>query len=306
MKTLDQFTSEYIKMKRKLGFKFAVEEGRLRNFVIYVKRNNKGIITSKIILNWANGPKSKSPSTISSRFQLVRKLAEYIHWEDSRHEVPPQTLLPSVKNFRKPIHIYSQEEIKKILEATKTFRGPMRARTYYFLFGLLACTGIRISEATSLNQEDVDFQNGTIVLNKNIKKQSRIVLLHPTTIKKLKEYDSFRNNIFPENKKTAFFVSNTGNRIHRNNASPCFDKLLMEVGLYYLTPKPRIHDLRHSFIMNTIKKWHKEEEDLRPLIPFLSTYVGHVSPSSTYWYLTSDPELMNYVSKILEKQMELV
>jgi integrase len=179
------------------------------------------------------------------------------------------------------------------------------ASTYTTLFGLLAVTGMRLGEALALDVDDVDDNDAVLFIRDSKFHKSRQLPLHSTTRDALRAYADKRNEFISRPRGPSFLVSTTGTRLLSQNVHFIFWGLLRRVGLYERRPRrPRIHDLRHSFAVNTIRRWYEDGLDVEPRVASLSTYLGHVSPTSTYWYLTATPELMALAAKRLEHAME--
>lgn len=305
MKSLSIFMKEYLTTRRALGFKLDRTEHELKQFLRFLKRKKSSVILSQTALEWATHSGSTSRENGANRLSYVIQFARYVSAEDPRHEVPSQCLVPYPKRRRKPIYIYSEKEILKLMEATQIFRSLLKSRNYRVLIGLLAATGMRVGELIALDDKDFDSVKGLLTVRKSKEGQSRLILLHSSTRKELKSYQKFRDQAVSKS-STALFRSNSGARLHYENVHPVFDRLLKEVLLYERKPKPRIHDLRHTFIIKTIERWYHEGKRVESKLSYLSTYVGHVSPSSTYWYLSATPELMACAAKLLNQRMEVL
>jgi len=176
------------------------------------------------------------------------------------------------------------------------------------LIGLLAVTGMRPGEAVGLDRLDVNLKNGVVLVRAGKQKKQREVPLHRTTITVLREYARLRDACIREPSTPAFFVSARGQRMGREELNRTFTKLVCEVGLdgRGARARPRPHDLRHAFAVNTLLGWYRAGEDIDRRMPLLSTWLGHVDPASTYWYLEAVPELLELVSRRLEQLPEVV
>jgi integrase len=171
------------------------------------------------------------------------------------------------------------------------------------LFGLLAATGLRVGEALALDGEDVDWQAGRLVVRQSKFRKSRLVPLHASTLGRLRQYLEERERVYPAPKTTAFFVSESGRRLPYATVSGMFRHLCEQLPLPKSSPsrRPRIHDLRHRFAVNTLIRWYREGADVERLLPRLSTYLGHACCANTYWYLTAVPELLRLATERLER-----
>ncbi|MEU9289043.1 tyrosine-type recombinase/integrase [Streptomyces sp. NPDC048275] len=131
--------------------------------------------------------------------------------------------------------------------------------------------------------------------------QVRQVPLHPTTVGQLADYQRRRDELCPCPSTEAFFLSGAGTRLNHTNASKTFTRLLKAVDLTAPAGagRPRLYDLRHTFAVTTLVNWYAADVDVAHRLPALSTYLGHVSPATTYWYLHACPQLMTAAAERL-------
>lgn len=303
MKSLSMLSQEYLTLRRALGFGLNRSEYELTRFIKFSSLNGSLTITNQLAVNWATQFGTAKGRSGSRRLQIVRLFAKYAATEDPRHEIPHPMTLPPINKKRKMPYIYSEADILRIMEEAQKLPGRICSKTYYMLIGLLSCTGMRVGEAINLNQEDFNPLEGVLVIRKDKRGNTREILLDPSTVIQLQNYNKLRDTIFNNPKSEAFFVSNSGRRLHYNNVSPKVQRLLRKVGLYQDQQRTTIHDLRHAFAVKTLQKWYYQGHRVEAKLASLSTYLGHVSPSSTYWYLTATPELMACAADRLEKKM---
>jgi len=249
-------------------------------------------------------PKNVQPHTPAVRFSIIRKFAVYWKNIDINTEVPPKNLLP-YSYRRKTPYIYTDIEEAQILLACGSLNSilGLRKHTYFTLFGLIACTGLRKSEAIFLDNSHVDFDQAVLIIERSKFNKSRIIPIHSTVLNCLKNYEKLRNQLIPLQKDNSFFLSEKGTRLKECAVNNTFVKVSKIAGIRKQTDRhgPRIHDLRHSFAVKAIIKCFKTKINVDRRIPILSNYLGHVSPISTYWYLSSVPELMTLVANQLSK-----
>ena len=146
-----------------------------------------------------------------------------------------------------------------------------------------------------IDRNDVDWANGLLTVRNSKYGKSREILLHSSTVTALRAYHTAqrdRLSSFPS--APSFFVSTRGTRLLHETVQPTFRQLLRQVGLEPRSPscRPRIHSFRHSFAVNTLVRWYRDGGDVAARMPLLSTYLGHVDPAATYWYLSATPELL--------------
>jgi integrase len=294
---------DYLDLRRSLGFKLRWADQRLGNFLDFLEQAASPVITTGLATAWATQPKRAKPKWWAKRLELVRGFARYVQTLDPRTEVPSPGLLPQVV-VKRPPYLYSEEDVRALLDTACQLKHPFRALTYATLLGLLAATGMRVGEAIALDREDVDWEEATLTVRNTKFGKSREVALHPTLLRALARYAQDRDRAFPRRAICAFFVSLANQRLIYQNVHFTFFQLVDRAGLAGRSPRrPRIHDFRHSFACWTLRDWHAAGLDVERHLPLLSTYLGHVSPATTYWYLTGAPELLCVAAQRLQKQL---
>jgi integrase len=213
--------------------------------------------------------------------------------------VPPSGLLPH--RFRRPRpHLYTDEEIRALLTAARALPSPLglRGLIYATLFGLLAATGLRVSEALMLDEADVGLDHDLLTIRRTKFGKSRIVPVHRSTTEALMRYAEGRDRLLPTRLTPAFFVSERGTRLAGDNTRHTFVLVSRRGGLRAPTPGcrhghgPRLHDMRHRFAAATLVAWYRAGKEVERELPQLATYLGHVHVNETYWYLEAVPELL--------------
>lgn len=302
MSSLQGSLKNYLTLRRSLGFKLTRPGMWLPEFVRFVEQTGSSVITSKLALQWAMGTKNPPPESWPNRLRMVRKFAQYLHAHDSRHEIPSPDLAPRVHKQRMEPYVYTDTDVQKLMAAARKIRHPLKGETYATLIGLLAATGMRVGEAIALKRSDFDATRGVLTIRNTKFNKSRYVPLHRSATQALRAYSEKRDQAIPRPRSTTFFISTAGTRLIYLNFHFHFLKILRDVGLNEVKPqRPRIHDLRHSFAIKTLTRWYRAGLDPNPMLPALSTYLGHVSPSSTYWYLSAKQELLQQARRRLEK-----
>jgi integrase len=291
-----QFVGEYLAMRRKLGFALHVEGQELERFGRFVDQiGHAGPITTEIALRWATLPSRTDGLYHARRLDIVRRFARYQAALDPSTEIPPEGLLgPS---YRRPVpHIYSDGEIVELLEVAADL-GPaagLRPHTYTTLLGLLASTGLRISEALGLDRHDVDLDSQLITVAAGKFHKSRLVPIDATAVPALRAYRDRRDRYKRPPRTTRFFVSEYGTSLKYSKVITTFVKLRRQLGWTIGRGGclPRLHDLRHTFVVRRVLRWYEAGDDVDLRMASLSTYLGHAKVSDTYWYLTAVPELL--------------
>jgi integrase/recombinase XerD len=301
MSALAEHVRNYLQVRRALGFKLVGEGRLLREFVAFADAAGQRTVTTSLALEWARLPRGGSPNYLSRRLRAVRGLARYLKALDPACEVPPLELLPASK-YRPAPYLFSDREVLALMTAARRLRPPLRAATFETLIGLLACTGLRIGEAIRLDRDDVDLTHGLLTVRDSKFGKSREVLLHESAVRTLADYSQRRDLLRPHAKEPSFFITTRGTRLAHPTVYVPFRVLLKQAGVEHPSPtrRVRIHDLRHSFAVKTLLGWYRDGGDVAARMPLLSTYLGHVDPAATYWYLSAAPELLHLAAERLE------
>lgn len=293
--------ADYLALRRALGYRLVVAERLLGQFLDFMDAEGAGVITADLAVRWAALPAGTSPAWLAQRLSAVRQFAVFATSLDETTQVPPAGCLPG-RPARAVPYIYSDAEVEAIMTAARSLPSPLLAATYETLVGLLAVTGLRISEAIRLGREDVLLDQGRLRVIEGKLGKSREVPLAPGTAEALRRFAVTRDRLGPDPRHGTFFVSTTGTALTYARVRETFAGLCRQAGVTARSPRcrPRLHDFRHRFAVLTLASWQQAGADAGALLPLLSTVMGHVNPASTYWYLTAVPELMTPVADRLE------
>jgi integrase/recombinase XerD len=304
MSPLASALAEYLTIRRRLGFKLHTHGQLLSSFVAHMDEQGATTVTSDLALAWAGRPTRANPSRWGARLSVVRVFARYLKTIDPATEVPSTDLLPA-RSQRATPYLYSASDIDALMAAARRLPSEHRAATYATLIGLLAVTGMRIGEAIRLDLDDIDWSEGSLTIRASKFGKSREVVLHPTTVEALRAYAERRQHLRPRPRTPSFFVSLTDTRLIYNNVHFTFHELVEETGIGPRSQRcrPRPHDLRHTFAVNTLLAWYREGLDVASRMHLLSTYLGHLDPADTYWYLSATPELLGLAGERLERTL---
>ena len=304
MSKLRAALEEYLALRRSLGFALCYHGRALHNFVSFLEQQGLSCITTESALRWAKQPVGAQPPHWAFRLGMVRNFAQYRSATDPRTEVPPQGLLP-YHYRRQPPYIYSDREIVQLLRAAKRLpsRRGLRPETYSTLLGLLAVTGLRISEALALNRDDVDLTEDVLTIRQTKCRKARLVPIHPTTRRRLREYARKRDQVYPHPNTPSFLLSDQVTRLTQCAVRWVFVRMSRQIGLRGPLDSrgPRLHDLRHRFAVRTLLGWYRAGVDVEQHLPELATYLGHAHVTDTYWYLTGTPELLRLAALRLDQ-----
>lgn len=300
MNGLRQHSEDYLAVRRALGYKLVGEGQLLAGFVAFAEGAGAPVLTTDLAVTWTTKATRGSPDYLARRMRVVRSFARYLHTLDPATEIPPSDLFPCRKHRPTP-YLYSDAQVAALMAVARELTPPLRATTFETLIGLLAATGLRISEAMRLDRDDLDRVNGLLTVRESKYGKSREILLHPSTVKALTGYLRRRDRLSPTPSAPSLFVSTRGTRLLHETVQPTFRGLLRQAGLKPRSPscRPRIHSFRHSFAVNTLVGWYRDGGDVAARLPLLSTYLGHVDPAATYWYLSAAPELLGLAAERL-------
>lgn len=307
MKSLQNAIEDYIALRRSLGFKLNDMAADLTKFASFLEQKAAPYITTALALEWAMQSTDHLPSHWARRLGFVRVFARHWSATDPRTEIPPAGLLPFRAQRARP-YLYTEQEIQRLLAAAKSLSpaSGLRPWTYHCLFGLLAVSGLRISEAIKLERQDVDFYQGVLTIRQTKFNKNRLIPLHTSTRDVLSEYAEHRDRLVPNPSSSCFLLNDCGRCLERSAVRRTFYDLSRQIGLRGPADHigPRIHDFRHRFALNTLIQWYRAGEDIERRLPVLSTFLGHAHVADTYWYLSIHPELMGLATERLEQRWE--
>jgi integrase/recombinase XerD len=302
MSQLSLALDDYLRLRRSLGYKLKRAGELLADFVAYAEAAGADHVHVDLAVSWALLASNPDTRWRAQRLGMVRRFACYLHAIDPAHEVPPTGLISPGRGRPAPF-LYSKDQVVALMAAARQLRSPLQAATVEMIVGLLAVSGLRVGEVVCLNNGDVDFEHDSLVVRSSKNGKSRTVPLHPSTVEALRSYTAVRDRFFPQPRSNSFFVSTVGKRLRSGNLRDTFAAVAALAGLpaRVAGQGPRLADLRHSFAVQTLFDWHEADLDVGARLPILSTYLGHVSPASTYWYLSASPQLLAAAVARLER-----
>jgi integrase/recombinase XerD len=303
MSTLAHELDRYLAIRRSLGFNLGTSARVLRRFVAFAHGKGADHITTQLFLGWKDAFGEAGSQTWAARLVMVRQFAQWLSGIDPRNEVPPKALVPGRYRRSRP-YIYNDREIVQIIDGAARLPSAngIRALTYAMLFGLIAVTGLRISEALAIDNGDIDLATGVLTIRRGKSGKARIVPVSASTSDRLIAYAKERDRLLGCCPKS-FFVSDDGRRPDDCSARYNFASVCQRIGLRTAQKfnrhgrGPRIHDLRHSFAVRTMLKWYRTGKDPEREMIKLSTYLGHADPVHTSWYIEAVPELLELASQ---------
>jgi site-specific recombinase XerD len=307
MRTLRDLLKDYLAMRRSLGFKLHSTGDLMMSFVSFMEQRQADYITTLLALEWANQTMSLQPGRCGTRLNPVRSFARYCSAMDPRTEVPPFGLLPS--HYARPTpYLFSAEDVSNLLRACLQSH-PNESfvdRTMYCVLGLLSVAGLRISEALNLTLDDIDNDDGILLIRSAKFGKFRFVPMHSTTVAVLTSYQRLRESLLAGRRVPHLFLNAKAARLTYEQANDQFHRLSEKAGLpsRSASRRPHLHDLRHHFAMSTLMNWYRDGQDIEQRLPVLSAFLGHVQISNTYWYLSACPDLLGVAKERLERRWE--
>jgi integrase len=291
----------YLAIRRAVGFQLETEDYLLHDFARWASERGETHVRTETAMEWAAA--ARVPWQRERRLRAVAGFARHARAEDSRHEVPPIFVFGR-RHLRPTPHIYSPDELRHLLDAASRLAPtwPLRPQVFTTLFGLLASTGLRVSEALALRFGDVTSDG--LMIRKTKFNKSRLVPLHPTGASALARYLDLRQH--SSTVSDYVFVSPKGGRLPYATVSKWFLRLARQAGLRSGpgTPGPRIHDMRHTMAVRALEACPQGESPVGWRMRALSTYLGHVNVADTCWYLRATPKLMRGMADACELFLE--
>jgi len=304
MSALRQALADYLAVRRVLGYRLVRAEKLLGQFLTYVEDRDENHLTTDTAVAWATLSPEAHRSWAATRLSIVRRFAAHLRGIDPATEVPPVDLLPG-RTCRATPYLYSAKDIVALITAAGALRTPHRVATYRTLIALLAVTGMRVGEAISLDCGDFDAVNGLLIIRNGKFGKSRALPLHPSTVTAVGKYLGQGDRPCRPLNTPALFISTAGTRLLYANVQSTFHQLVRQAGLKPRSAscRPRLHDIRHGFAVHTILDGYRDGGDPEAQLALLSTYLGHVDPGKTYWYLSAAPELLELAGERLERHL---
>ena len=304
MTALRHALADYLAMRRALGSRLVRAEKLLTQFLTHLEERGQTRLRIANAVAWATEPTGADPSWWGHRLGVVRGFATYLHTIDPATQIPPPDLLPT-RPFRATPYPYTDDEVAAVQAAAAGLRTAHRVATYQTLIGLLVVTGMRVGEAIALDQHDFDAEQGLITVRRGKFGKSRELPLHLSATAAVRRYLQRGDRPTTQQHTAALFVSTVGTRLLYCNVRRTFRSLVRRAGLAPRSAscRPRLHDIRHRFAVCTLLDAYRQGHDTEARLALLATYLGHVDPKHTYWYLSAAPELMQLAADRLERHL---
>ena len=302
MSALAGHLDDYLALRRSLGHKLDDAARLLPRFVAYLDARGAKTVSVAAALAWAQEPQAGPGSCVRAhRMTAARGFARYLAGTDPATEVPPLGLV-TYRPQRHAPYLYTEADTALLMaEAGRHARSPLAAASMATLIGLLAATGMRVGEAIRLDNSDLDWANGCVVVRETKFAKSRLLPLQPSTLEALAAYQELRDSALLTPLTTSFLVAAKGKRLIYEHVLETFHQLLRDSGVGAGSPnRPRLHDFRHAFAVQALTNWARAGVDVHPRLAWLATYLGHAEPRYTYLYLSATPELLSTAAARLE------
>jgi integrase len=298
-RTMVSQVEDYLTQRRQAGFDLGIAGRQLLSFARFADgAHHVGPVTLALAIRWAQSARHGTPLTWARRFEVLRPFTKHVMQFADRPEIIPSRYFGPAHRRLAP-HIYTDREIVDLLDAARRLAPStgLRPLTYYTLFGLLAATGLRLSEALYLNAHDVE--RTLLTVRQTKLRKSRLVPLHATTAAALDRYADTRQRRFGHLAVERFFVSDRGTPLAARTVEWTFAGLRAQLGWVARGGHafPRLHDMRHTYICRRLLRSYEAGRSIDHVVDILSTYVGHAKVSDTYWYVSATPELMTIAAK---------
>ena len=287
----------YLAMRRAVGFDLVAIERYLRRFAEFADARGDRYVVAQTAIDWATTTTSLTERRC--RIMAVIRFARFMYGEDNRHEIPPDNVFCHRRQRPTP-YIFSEQELQGLVYHARQLVpiDGLRPHTYSTLFGLLAATGMRVSEARALMLDDIT-EEGLHIRQSKYKK-SRMVVLHPSASKALRDYLEQRRTVAGHDPHV--FISRRGGKLSHTVVAETFHQVLNAAGITSEAGKrrPRLMDLRHTFATRALQACPDNRDHIGQHVLALTTYMGHTCVQSGYWYLESTPELMGDIAQRCE------
>ena len=301
--TMAAKVENYVQYRRSLGYQLRTVGTELKRFARYADSSgHRGVLTVELALSWARAATTSTGLYQARRLEMVRGLARYLKALDPATQIPPRGLLGRAHRRVQP-HIYTEEQIANLIQGARELKpsASLRPHTYATLIGLLAATGLRVGEALQLGREDLHQDRHLLIVRQGKFHKSRMVPLHPSTTDALVKYCARRDGHAAHFTTPRLLVSAQGRALLPSVVHYTFGTLRDRLAWDKSRRPPRLYDLRHTFVCRRILAWYRSGVDVNHAISYLSTYLGHVKVSDTYWYLSGIPELLKVVGDRFER-----
>ena len=293
---LRQAVDNYLALRRACGFNLTGAGQHLRSFAAFSQARDQHHVRAATAIEWAG--LGASVHERAARLATVIRFTRHLRAEDPGHELP--TAVYGSEQRPRPVpYVLSREDVQRLVTAAAQCgrRPTLRRDTYSTLFALLACTGLRVSEATALRYADIT-ADGLVIRQTKFRK-SRLVPLHATARAGLERYIERRRPYAPFDDH--LFISLRKKPLRLEDVDSTFKTVVTQLGLPdRRRPRPTPHSLRHFFAVQSLQACPDGRDRITQHMVALSTVLGHSCVEKTYWYLEATAELMTDIAECSE------
>ncbi|WP_157243607.1 tyrosine-type recombinase/integrase [Algoriphagus resistens] len=283
---------EYLVLKRMAGFKYESEGRMMEMFDQYCYDTGFSgeRLNAEVVNGFCYGIYYEKASTKYRKEKLLSGLAEHLCTLGLLSYICPRKSVPKKSRFTP--YLFTDEELRSLFLATDTYPPhPLSNRHIVdsIMFRMIYGCGLRLSEALNLTLKDVDIVEGTLTILQSKNNKDRRIPMAESLVNRCKKYNQ-EMHIFSDG-NTFYFKSSLNRRLDKSAAYRRFRDYLWHAGIAHSGKGPRIHDLRHLFCINCLKRWVLAGKDLTNLFPYLSAYLGHADFRGTQYYLRLTADL---------------
>lgn len=295
---------DFIELKRALGFSYESEAGSLRRIDTFLCENNlsEECITKELCDLWCRKRTYETVTNQASRISIMRVFCRYLNDIGIPAYIPPNGI--TKKRIRYDAHIYTDEELQSFFDAVDKSKSvpdscPYRSDVMPVFFRILYTSGMRVSELRLARIRDINLEEGYINVHEAKNHKERLIPIHPLLIIKCKELKEKIHVASPDDEY--FFMILPGKPMTLGNVYKNFRRYLEQAGISHTGKGPRIHDFRHTYCVNLLRKWTDEGKDLIAHLPYMRTMLGHESFEETAYYLKLTAERFPYIKERMKE-----
>ena len=292
----------FIDYKRALGYAYDDSSCILREFDLMCSEKfpEKTELDRELGLAWLERKSTEAEGGHRNRVMVIREFAKYLCSIGESAYLIPISMTRKPKRYTP--HIFTDSELTAFFKAADSFipheQAPARHLVVPTFFRTVYCCGLRPSEARLLLTENVDLDRGILNIIESKGHKDRLVPMSEDLCMLLYRYDRKVSEIFPDRKN--FFPRYDGNGAYTKHwTEKIFRCCFSMAGITnFEGARPRVYDFRHTFATNCILRWAREGKNIDSMLPFLSSYMGHVQPDDTAYYIHIIPELYKHTTKL--------
>lgn len=297
MHNYDTLSEEFLQYKKSLGYKYN-ETTRMNEIKRFLKKNKVKTITKDVIEKYAKLNPNRKQNTVARNLGLFREFCIYLKMQGiDCYQIPKTSYRQNPHSYK--AYIFSHDEIDRIIKYSQIIvqYGNYSLKKQFvvpLIIRILYQTGMRIGEVLNLKVKDYNQDESSFLIRDSKNSQERLIFLPSSLNQLIIEY----NNEFKYDIDEYLFQLTNG-KISKSVINKNFDKILKLSNIIKTELAPRIHDLRHTFIVHTLEKWISEGKDINAMLPILQTHLGHQSIHALeYYYQNTIDILILYRDKI--------